>query len=150
MLANFAQLHNPRPRSLPATVERVGNRIAAIDEYGGVTTVIGGRFEFFRSVEDLNEFAQLYDAGKHDRARPFRYPGVSLVVYGSLVCRAPQWVQAEAEDQGVGVWNYVWYFTFARGDGETAHIVAERYDDAMIELAELIRIDGTDDSVMPF
>ena len=59
-------------------------------------------------------------------------------------------VQAEAEDQGIGVWNYVWYFTFAREDGETAHIVAERYDNAMIELAELIRIDGTDDSVMPF
>jgi hypothetical protein len=150
MIAKYAQLHNSRPKTAPATFERIGNRLAAINERGEVTAVIGGRFEFFRSVEDLNEFAQLYDSGKHDRAIPFVCPGVSLVVYGSLVCRAPQWVQAEAEDQGVGVWNYVWYFTFAREDGETAHIVAERHDDAMVELAELIRIDGTDDSVMPF
>jgi len=149
MIANFAQLHNPRPKALPATVERVGTRIAAIDEYGGVTTVIGGRFEFFRSVADLNEFAKLYDSGKHDRAIPFVCPGASLVVYGSLVCRAPQWVQAEAEDQGVGVWNYVWYFSFS-GEGETAHIVAEKYDDAMIELSSLIHAEGVDDSEMPF
>jgi hypothetical protein len=150
MIANFAQLHNPRPKTAPATFERIGDRLAAINDRGEVTAVIGGRFEFFRSAEDLNEFAQLYDSGKHDRAIPFVCPGVSLVVYGSLVCRAPQWVQAEAEDQGVGVWNYVWYFTFAREDGETAHIVAEKYDDAMIELSSLIHAEGVDDSEMPF
>jgi hypothetical protein len=58
-------------------------------------------------------------------------------------------VQAEAEDQGVGVWNYVWYFSFS-GEGETAHIVAEKYDDAMIELSSLIHAEGVDDSEMPF
>jgi hypothetical protein len=149
MLAKYAAIHNPRPKTAPATFERIGNRLTAINDRGEVTAVIGGRFEFFRSVEDLNEFAKLYDANKHDRAIPFVCPGISLVVYGSLVCRAPQWVQAEAEDQGIGVWNYVWYFSFS-GEGETEHVVAEKYDDAMIELAELIRIDGTDDSVMPF
>ena len=150
MIAKYAQLHNSHPKTAPATFEQVGNRLAAINDRGEVTAVIGGRFEFFRSVEELNEFAQLYDAGKHDRAIPFVCPGASLVVYGSLVCRAPQWVQAEADDQGVGVWNYVWYFTFARGDGETAHIVAEKYDDAMIELSSLIHAEEVDDSEMPF
>jgi hypothetical protein len=149
MLANFAQLHNPRPKTAPATIKKIGSRIAAIDERGCASTVIGGRFEYFRSLEDLGEFVQLYDSGKHDKAIPFICPGANLVIYGSLVCRAPQWVKDEARDQGIGEWNYVWYFTFAR-ECETAHIVAEKYDDVMLELAELIRIEGADDSVMPF
>jgi hypothetical protein len=149
MLPKYSALHNPRTKTAPTTVERVGNRLAVVDERGGLTAVIGGRTEYFRSVEDLNEFAQLYDSGKHDRAIPFVCPGAGLVVYGSLVRRAPEWVQVEAVDRSISPWDYIWYFTFAR-EAETAYVVAEKYDDAMIELAELIHAEEVDDSEMPF
>jgi hypothetical protein len=154
MLATHSSLRNPHPRAdhpLTATVKRVGNYAVTIAPHGGALTTIGGKIQHFSCFEMAEEFLGLYQQGNHDRAIPFACPGISLIVHGSLVCRAPEWVQREAEDLELGERSYVWYFVFAREKDDTAHVLADKYDSAMIELAELIRAETYEDlNSLPF
>jgi hypothetical protein len=148
MLATHTSLHNPRNRAdhpLTAVVKRVGSYAVTIPPHGGALTTIGGKIQHFASFELAEEFLSLYQVGNHDRAVPFACPGVNLVVCGSLVCRAPEWVRDEAKDMEFGEWAYVWYFTFSRENEQAAYIVTETYDEAMIELAVLIQAETYED-----
>lgn len=154
MLATHTSLHNPRNRAdhpMTAVVKRVGNYAVTIPPHGGALTTIGGRIQYFSCFELAEEFLSLVQAGNHDRSIPFACPGVNLVVHGSLVCRAPEWVQDKSKDMELSEWTYVWYFTFSREKEKTAYIVTETDDEAMIELAVLIQAETYEDlSKLPF
>jgi hypothetical protein len=155
MLARHSQLQNPTARAnTPAPVSVVWHNGHAISvrQDGSCCALVNGRLEEFRYVFEAEEFFHLWDSGNQDRAIPFVCPTASLVVYGSLLFRAPEWVQQAGHDQEIGKNQYVWFFHYAAETG-TQWIVTETYDQAMIELRYLIDAESSpswDENALPF
>jgi hypothetical protein len=153
MLAKHTGLRNPAPAAnahVPTSVVRCGKHAVTIMANGEAITTVGGKQQHWLSFAHAEDFLNIYDAGHQDRAVPFASPGYSLVINGSLVSRAPQWVRDEADDQRIGQCDYCWYFSFSHQYG-AEYVLASTYDEAMTELRLLIqRESGEDFSVMPF
>ena len=153
MLAQYPGLRQRRPAANaplpPATIKRVGNHAVTLPAHGGAFTTVDGRIQHFHSFEDAHEFLSLYQDGNQDRTIPFACPGFSLVIYGSLVCRAEQWVKDDAIDAEIGDREYVWYFTFSQKYG-TEFVMNQAYNQTIADLKRLIARESKDFSRLPF
>jgi hypothetical protein len=140
MISRYPRLEAVRP----AANAKIENSAISWGEYtitmlpdDSTTVRIGGRTQYFPSFCQAQEYLELFAEGKHDQAIPFVSGGCLLIISGSIVKRAPLWVQNDARDLSLGDMEYVWYFTFNHPYG-TDFCIFDTYQDAIQEIHRLI------------
>jgi hypothetical protein len=140
----------------PVANAPVATQTAAVGQYtvttlpdGSATVTIACKQHYFHSFDLAVEYLELFSEGKHDQSVPFASGGCSLIISGSTVKRAPQWVQDDAKELEIGDREFVWHFSFNHSYGAD-FCIFDTYEDAIAEVHRLVAREADEAKGLPF